>query len=198
MLDGSLVFLDIDTQRDFLDPGGALYVPGSVEILPNLRRLTDFAIDHKIPILATACSHHPDDPELTVFPAHCIAHTPGQARVPATARPFSVILDVEERLSGELPPHLTLHKRELNVFSRADTEELVARYNRDSPTWVVYGVATDYCVREAVDELMQRHFKVAIVVDAIHAIDRSAEASLLSKFARGGALMTLTEVVCGN
>jgi nicotinamidase/pyrazinamidase len=198
MLDGSLVFLDIDTQRDFLDPGGALYVPGSVEILPNLRRLTDFAIDHKIPILATACSHHPDDPELTVFPAHCIAHTPGQARVRATARPFSVILDVEERLSGELPPHLTLHKRELNVFSRADTEELVARYNRDSPTWVVYGVATDYCVREAVDELMQRHFKVAIVVDAIHAIDASAEASLLSKFARGGALMTLTEVVCGN
>jgi nicotinamidase/pyrazinamidase len=198
MLDGSLVFLDIDTQRDFLDPGGALYVPGSVEILPNLRRLTDFAIDHKIPILATACSHHPDDPELTVFPAHCIAHTPGQARVPATARPFSVILDVEERLSGELPPHLTLLKRELNVFSRSDTEELVARYNRDSPTWVVYGVATDYCVREAVDELMQRHFKVAIVVDAIHAIDASAEASLLSKFARGGALMTLTEVVCGN
>jgi nicotinamidase/pyrazinamidase len=198
MLDGSLVFLDIDTQRDFLDPGGALYVPGSVDILPNLRRLTDFAIDHKIPILATACSHHPDDPELTVFPAHCIAHTPGQARVPATARPFSVILDVEERLSGELPPHLTLLKRELNVFSRSDTEELVARYNRDSPTWVVYGVATDYCVREAVDELMQRHFKVAIVVDAIHAIDRSAEASLLSKFARGGALMTLTEVVCGN
>jgi nicotinamidase/pyrazinamidase len=198
MLEGPLVFLDIDTQRDFLDPGGALYVPGSVEILPNLRRLTDFAIDHKIPILATACSHHPDDPELTVFPAHCIAHTPGQARVPATARPFSVILDVEERLSGELPPHLTLQKRELNVFSRSDTEELVARYNRDSPTWVVYGVATDYCVREAVDELMQRHFKVAIVVDAIHAIDRSAEASLLSKFARGGALMTLTEVVCGN
>jgi nicotinamidase/pyrazinamidase len=198
MLEGPLVFLDIDTQRDFLDPGGALYVPGSVDILPNLRRLTDFAIDHKIPILATACSHHPDDPELTVFPAHCIAHTPGQARVPATARPFSVILDVEERLSGELPPHLTLLKRELNVFSRSDTEELVARYNRDSPTWVVYGVATDYCVREAVDELMQRHFKVAIVVDAIHAIDASAEASLLSKFARGGALMTLTEVVCGN
>jgi nicotinamidase/pyrazinamidase len=198
MLEGPLVFLDIDTQRDFLDPGGALYVPGAVEILPNLRRLTDFAIDHKIPILATACSHHPDDPELTVFPAHCIAHTPGQARVPATARPFSVILDVEERLSGELPPHLTLLKRELNVFSRSDTEELVARYNRDSPTWVVYGVATDYCVREAVDELMQRHFKVAIVVDAIHAIDASAEASLLSKFARGGALMTLTEVVCGN
>jgi nicotinamidase/pyrazinamidase len=197
MTEGPLVFVDIDTQHDFLDPAGALYVAGSAEILPNLRRLTDFAIDHKIPILATACSHHPDDPELTIFPPHCIAHTPGQARVPATACLSSVVLDVEERLTGELPRHLTLLKRELNVFSRSDTGDLVARYNRDLPIWVVYGVATDYCVRAAVDGLMQRHCKVAIVADAIRAIDASAEASLLTGFARGGALLTLTEVICG-
>lgn len=196
MFAGHLIFVDIDTQHDFLDPAGALYVPGSVDILPNLRRLTDFAVDHKIPILATACSHHPDDPELAIFPPHCIAGTPGQARVAATARPSSVVLDVEERLNGDLPPHLTLLKRELNVFSRSDTEELVVRYNRDLPTWVVYGVTTDYCVRAAVDGLMQMHCKVAIVVDAVRAIDASAEASLLSGFARGGALLTLTEVVC--
>ena len=37
MLEGPLVFVDIDTQRDFLEPTGALYVAGSTEILPNLR-----------------------------------------------------------------------------------------------------------------------------------------------------------------
>jgi nicotinamidase/pyrazinamidase len=197
MLDGPLVFVDIDTQHDFLDPTGALYIAGSAEILPNLRRLTDFAVDRKIPILATACFHWPDDPELEIFPPHCLAHTPGQARVPATAYPSSVVLDVEERFTGELPPHLTLLKREVNVFSRTDADDLVARYNRDLPIWVVYGVATDYCVRAAVDGLMQRHCKVALVVDAIRAIDASAEAALLSGFANGGALLTLTEVVCG-
>ena len=76
MLDGPLVFVDIDTQHDFLDPTGALYVAGSAEILPNLRRLTEFAVNHKIPILATACFHQPDDPELEIFPPHCLAHTP--------------------------------------------------------------------------------------------------------------------------
>ena len=197
MLEGPLVFVDIDTQRDFLDPAGALYVAGSVEILPNLRRLTDFAIDHKIPILATACSHHPDDPELTIFPPTALRIRPDKhecRRQPARPLSFWMSRSVS---TGELPPHLTLLKRELNVFSRSDTDELVARYNRDSPTWVVYGVATDYCVRAAVDGLMQRHCKVAIVVDAIRAIDASAEASLLSGFARAGAVLTLTEVVCG-
>ena len=119
---------------------------GSAEILPNLRRLTEFAVNHKIPILATACFHQPDDPELEIFPPHCLAHTPGQARVPATACPSSVVLDVEVRFAGEPPLHLTLLKREVNVFSRADTDDLVARYNRVLPIWVVYGVATDYCV----------------------------------------------------
>jgi nicotinamidase/pyrazinamidase len=197
MLDGPLVFVDIDTQHDFLDPTGALYVAGSTEILPNLRRLTLFAVDHKIPILATACFHQPDDPELGIFPPHCLAHTPGQARVAATACPSSVVLGVEERFTGEPPLHLTLLKRELSVFSRSDADDLVARYNRDLPMWVVYGVATDYCVRAAVDGLMQRHCKVAIVVDAIRAIDASAEAVLLTGFADGGAVLTLTEVVCG-
>jgi nicotinamidase/pyrazinamidase len=198
MLEGPLVFVDIDTQHDFLDSAGALYVAGSVEILPNLRRLTNFAFDHQIRILATACSHQPDDPELRIFPPHCIAGTPGQARVPATACPSTVVLDVDDRLSREPPPHLTLLKRELSVFSRSDTVELVARYNRDLPTWVVYGVATDYCVRAAVEGLVQQNCKVAIVVDAIRAIEPSLEESLLTEFARRGVLLTVTEVVCGD
>ena len=43
MLDGPLVFVDIDTQRDFLEPSGGLFIPGSEPILAQLGRLTDFA-----------------------------------------------------------------------------------------------------------------------------------------------------------
>ena len=42
MLDGPLVFVDIDTQRDFLEPSGTLFIPGSEPILAELGRLTDF------------------------------------------------------------------------------------------------------------------------------------------------------------
>ena len=104
MLEGPLVFVDIDTQRDFLEPTGALYVPRFRRDLPNLRRLTQFAAHHRIPVFATACAHHPDDPELTIFPPHCMAGYDGTAARGRDGLADSVVLDVDERLAGELPP----------------------------------------------------------------------------------------------
>ena len=196
MLEGHQVFVDIDTQRDFLEPSGSLYVPGSREILPNLDRLTRFAHSQGIPILATACAHSADDPELNEFPAHCMVGTEGQKRVAETDDSDSVVLNPAERLTGTLPAHLTLQKREFDVFSRPDTGDLVARYNQSGPIFVVYGVATDYCVRAAVEGLLGRRCQVAIVSDAVRAIDPARESELMTDWARRGVLLTMTEVVC--
>jgi nicotinamidase/pyrazinamidase len=195
-LEGPFVFVDIDTQRDFLEPSGALYVPDSTEILYNLAGLTCFALEQQIPIIATACAHSLDDPELTRFPAHCIVGTRGQERVPATFCADSMVLSAGERLARELPPHLTLEKQELDVFSRPDAKDLIARYNRVNPAFVVYGVATDYCVRVNVEGLLREGCRVAIVSDAVRAIDPTAEPRILTDFARRGVLLTLTDVIC--
>src|SRR5262249_44809388 len=180
MFEPEMVFVDIDTQRDFLDPAGALYVPGAIEILGNLSRLNQFATMRGIPILATACAHRGDDPELKEFPPHCMIGTPGQERVQATTCSSSRVLAFDERLEGELPRHLTLQKHSLDVFSRADAGALIARYDNSKPRFVVYGVATDYCVRVNVEGLLKRGCRVAIVTDAIRAIDGKAEAGILT------------------
>ena len=122
--------------------------------------------------------------------------TDGQKRVSETDQPDSVVLGPTERLTGELPAHLTLNKREFDVFSRADADELVALYNASGPVFVVYGVATDYCVRAAVDGLLARRCRVAIVVDAVRAIDPDEEARLLTDWSRRGAILTRTDLIC--
>jgi nicotinamidase/pyrazinamidase len=198
MLQGPLVFVDIDTQRDFLEESGALYVPGSRSILPNLDRLSRMAAVRAIPVLATACYHSAEDAELSRFPPHCMAGTEGQRRIPETERPDSVILPVGVRLDGPLPPHLTLNKQEFDVFSRPDAGELIARYDQAKPIFVVFGVATDYCVRAAVEGLLARGCRLAVVVDAIRAIDADAEAGLLTDWAMRGTLLVMTDVVCGD
>ncbi len=196
MLDGPLVFVDIDTQRDFLEESGSLYVPDSRAIVANLQALSRLAAGRGIPVLATACSHREGDPELGQFPPHCMEGSDGQRRIPATECPDSVVLEPEDRLDGPLPPHLTLHKREFDVFSRPYAAELIARYNEPRPTFVVYGVATDYCVRAAVEGLLSRGCRLAVVVDAIRAIDPDAEAALLTNWARRGTLLVRTEIIC--
>jgi nicotinamidase/pyrazinamidase len=196
MLDAPQVFVDIDTQRDFLEPDGALFVPGSALIVPNLVRLTNYTLEHGIPVLATACAHTPDDPELRQFPPHCLVGTRGQERIAATFRADSHVLGSQQALEGELPPHLTLEKQELDLFTHPHAETILARYQARHPVFVVYGVATDYCVKAAVDGLLKRDCRVAIVVDAIRAIDSEAEANLLTSFARRGVLLTLTDLVC--
>jgi nicotinamidase/pyrazinamidase len=92
--------------------------------------------------------------------------------------------------------HLTLEKREFDVFSRPDADGLIDRYNSRGPTFVVYGVATDYCVRAAVEGLLARGCRAAVVVDAVRAIDPAVEAELLNDWSRRGVLLVMTEVVC--
>ncbi len=196
MMDGPFVFVDIDTQRDFLEESGALYVPGSRAIVANLGRLSRTARDAGITVIATACCHLPDDAELSQFPPHCMAGTDGQRRIPETECAESTVLGVDDRLPSDLPRHLTLNKREFDVFSRPDAGGLVERLGASRPTFVVYGVATDYCVRAAVEGLLARAQRVAVVVDAIRAIDPEAESRLLSAWADRGVLLVMTDAVC--
>ncbi len=198
MLAGPLVFVDVDTQRDFLEPGGSLFIPGSGTILRQLARLTIFARSRAIPVLATACAHAEDDPEFDTFPPHCLIGTSGQQRIVETAWPGSRVLTISDRLLAPPPAHLTVEKVSYDLFSRVDASEIVASYAQNDPTFVVYGVATDYCVGCAVRGFLERGLRVALVVDAIWAIDREAEPKVLTSFAQAGAVLTMTDVVCDD
>lgn len=196
MLAGPQVFVDIDTQVDFLGPAGALFVSRSTEILGNLERLTRLAREHGIPVLASADAHTPEDEEMQTFPPHCMLGTHGQERVAATAWPGSVIVDDQATVPDAVPPHLTIHKHHFDFFTHPRADELVSLYLASRPVFVVYGVATDYCVKAAVEGLLARGGRVALVVDAIRAIDPEAESRILTGFAQQGVLLTVTEVVC--
>jgi nicotinamidase/pyrazinamidase len=195
MCSGSLVFVDVDTQRDFLDPEGVLFIAGSEMILANLGRLTDYAREHGIPVLATACAHTPADIEFERFPPHCLVGTIGQERVAATAWPDSRVLGANEHWNDPPPPHLTVQKRELDVFNHADIDHLMSLYANGRPLFVVYGVATDYCVKCAVVGLLARGQRVAVVADAVWAFDPSVEPDFFADFLSRGAVLVATEPV---
>jgi nicotinamidase-related amidase len=122
--------------------------------------------------------------------------TAGQERVEATFHAGSVLFNEQAQVPVKVPPHLTLLKRQYDLFTHPRADELIALYAAGQPIFVVYGVATDYCVAAAVRGLLTRHCRSALVVDAIRAIDCAAEAGILSEFAHCGVLLAMTEVIC--
>ena len=89
------IFYDVDTQKDFMDKTGALYVPDAELIKPNLERLTVYAIRNNIPIAGSVDKHFGTleykhrEAELAKwggpFPEHCMALTDGQEKIEETA-----------------------------------------------------------------------------------------------------------------
>ena len=53
-------FFDIDTQIDFVVPGGALYGPGAERVIPAVAALNRYAGEHGIPLISTMCAHPPN------------------------------------------------------------------------------------------------------------------------------------------
>jgi nicotinamidase/pyrazinamidase len=172
------VFWDVDTQHDFMDEDGRLPVPQALSIVPNLRTLTQFAASRRIPIVASADAHRPGNPELAQFGEHCMAGTPGQRKIAETSLPgrqtaaaARLARQVEDLASGAIP-QLVIEKQELNVFSEPAAETVLSALAPQNV--VVYGVATEYCVRVEALGIRERGYPAAVVTDAVKAIDDEA------------------------
>jgi len=194
---GRLVFLDVDTQADFMLPSGRLYVPHAEEIIPNLAQLMSWAREHRIPIISSADTHAPDDPEFAQWPPHCVAGTPGQRRIPETLFPDAVL--VENRPGAFQSPagwvgQVIVEKRVYDFTTNVNIEAILASLGQ--PRFVVFGVATEYCVLSAVLALRKRDLPVAVVRDAIKSISEEEGRKALEEMATAGARLTMTAEIC--
>jgi nicotinamidase/pyrazinamidase len=173
MVSRNIVFWEVDTQADFMLPGGKLYVPGAERLLPNMRRLTDAACQGRVFLVSHGCYHTKDDPEFKMFPPHCIQGTPGSAYVPEALA--EKVFTVPNEPGAMLPQDLTqyqqilLEKQTLDIFESRQAAELVKRLGDDAE-FVVFGVVTEYCVRLAAKGLLSRGRRVFMVKDAIETL----------------------------
>jgi nicotinamidase/pyrazinamidase len=208
-----LLFGDVDTQHDFMRSDGLLYVPGSEEIAPALRALTDFAHQHGIRIVASADDHVPGHRELsdtpdfkTTFPPHCMRGTPGQHKVPETPLRNPLVFEPDPMDPAKVRRHVAahdgdilFHKHWFDVFTNANVGPVLEALAPD--VIVLYGVALDVCDRYAVEGLLERYpaTSLLLVTDAVRAIDAEAGERLLAEWrARGVQMVTSDEIVRGG
>lgn len=200
MVSRSVIFWVVDTQADFILPGGKLYVPGAEKLIPNLNRLTQAARENRVFLIGDACVHAPDDPEFAQFPPHCVRGTPGAEIIPETRA--QRILFVPNRPDAAVPQDLStyqqviLEKQTLSVFDNPNTDavlESVKQFTDRDASIFVFGVVTEYCVRLAAKGLLERGRRVALVRDAIATLKPADGEKALKELASLGARAITTE-----
>jgi nicotinamidase/pyrazinamidase len=208
-----VIFWDVDTQYDFMRADGKLYVPDAEQLIPNLKKLTDYAHGHGIRVVASADDHVREHAEISetpdwkqTFPPHCLRGTPGQKKIPETALREPLVIEPESQdqqaLATRVRNHrgdILFHKHRFDVFSNPNVVPVLDVL--DPHDIVLYGVALDVCDKYAIEGLLQRRPQTRIfaVVDAMKPIDRDVAEHLLKEWGEEGVrLVKTSEVVVGG
>jgi nicotinamidase/pyrazinamidase len=175
-----ILFWNVDTQIDFIEPTGKLYVKGAEKLKPILKKITRFASDNHIRVINTCDFHLINSNEFSTkpdfihtFPEHCMAGTSGAEFIPETRPDLPAIIDWMTQLA--ILPHLADANQFRNIVIRKDAFDVFEGnpyttkvLNLLHPDRVfVYGVTTNVCVDRAVCGLVRHGYKVFVFEDAI-------------------------------
>ncbi|UCG58024.1 MAG: cysteine hydrolase [Phycisphaerales bacterium] len=197
------VFWDVDTQYDFMDPRGKLYVPGAEGIIDAVSEIRRFALENGFSIIADIDWHSPTNAEISetpdfkqTFPPHCIAGDPGGDRVGYLGDvPIEYVdtdymgTDALRKLAARDQFHIVIRKESIDVFSNPNTDELVELTQPKS--MVVFGVALDFCVYYVLKGLAKHpNIRLYVLKDAVKGLDVRPEEEIFDELRRMGVVIT--------
>ena len=160
--------LVVDVQNDFC-AGGSLAVPQGDRVVEPINRLLDaYAAAHAAVFASrdwhpTGSSHFAD--QGGQWPVHCVADTPGAAFHPRLALPDGTAV-----VSKGQAPDSDGYSAFDGTLPAGETLEAALRA-RNVGRLTVCGLATDYCVRASVLDARARGLTVAVVREAIAAVN---------------------------
>ncbi len=207
------LLIDVDTQHDFCMPDGALYVRGAEALIPTFRALVARAVERETMVVGSMDSHAFDawefagaphkgpNGESPNFPPHCVKGTTGWLKVAGTTAPRTRFIPNVRVDDGELASLVTRHAPQMLLLEK-EVYSLFANPNADAilesvaaERFIVFGVATDYCVRAAALGLVEWG-EVWLVRDAVAAVDPAeGERALAECAARNVRLVTTAEAL---
>jgi nicotinamidase/pyrazinamidase len=173
---------DVDTQVDFMEPRGKLYVKGAEQVAPAMEELVDAARAAGMIHVASVDDHELTDPEISekpdfrnTYPPHCLRGTRGAEKILETKQRDPLPLSLVPFPPGLVPKlvegrrEILLLKKNFNVFTNPNTDPLLDALDPDEI--VVFGVATDVCDDAAILGFLQRGRRVRFVEDAARGLD---------------------------
>jgi nicotinamidase-related amidase len=191
-------FMDIDTQYDFLSEKGSLFVKDSLKVVGNIKKLTQLAKKNSVLVVSSQDTHTKHDSQFKEFPPHCVKGTEYQKKIRGTiAGPYKVLTPHKTYSPNELKKftsdyaQIILQKNIINVFSNPNAQNLLEAIFPEKI--YVYGVVTEYCIKDAVEGIIKSGFQVAVVKDAVKEISVKEKNRLFSLWEKKGVEFITTK-----
>jgi len=197
------IFIDVDCQTDFLCKSGALFVKGSERTAVNASKLTSFAKKNNILIVSTQDTHSKNDPEFREFPPHCLKGTKGCKKIRGTLLRNSKTLTLKKKYTidelkktAEKFDQLIIEKPTYSAFANPNLKPLLEAVFPDRV--YVYGVVTEFCVKEVVEGLLKQSYSVFLVIDAVKEISSQEKDELYDSWQKKGVQFIKTADILSN
>lgn len=182
----------VDTQWDFMAGEGALSVAGAAALVAPMQAwLSALQPADVAGVLFTFDTHFRDtyaaSPEAQMFPIHCVRDTPGWANMLdiALLDPAIPAWRVEKGVFDMwAEPGLAIEDARDPAAPSIPREAFFGTLTAQRTTDVtVIGVAADYCVRWAVEGLVERGFAVSVPAGLTRGIERQIDTVAAEDFA---------------
>jgi nicotinamidase/pyrazinamidase len=169
--DPETALIVVDMQNDFAHPGGSLYVAGGEEVVPVINREIELAGAARATVVYTQDWHPESTPHFAkdggIWPVHCVMGTWGAEFHPQ----LHVEGEVVRKGSGGEDGYSGFSTRDPESGEERSTELEDLLRQRGIRKVVVGGLATDYCVKETVIDAAERGFQVALLAEAVRAVE---------------------------
>lgn len=194
-----LYILDMETQRDFLLPGGSCYTHAADPVLRNIQRLFHWAQVAGVPVISTVLRVRPFEHGPLAERPHCVENTPGELKVPQAVLPARIDLGMLN--STDLLPDIfgkyqqvIIERRQMDIFAHARLERLITELGRCS--FVICGAGRAGAFSAAAVGLRSRGFGVILARDAVLDVgDTDSEMAWRRMDAKGVVFATTQEIV---
>lgn len=205
------ILVDVDTQVDFCEPQGALFVSGAPAVMDACRALVRHAHKARTLVVGSVDSHafnawefntNLTDGKPGPFPPHCVKGTPGWLKVQGTTmdRAYFVPNARHDVAAPDGWNALYFEKEVYSLFANPMAEpvlRMLAARSSARPVFTVFGVATDYCVKAACEGLLKLGVgDVELVTDAIAAVvPADGEKTCQALLASGVRMVRTSDIV---
>jgi nicotinamidase-related amidase len=168
----------IDMLNDFIGEKATLRCENGEKIVPEIRRLVDFAHENDIQVIHVQEAHRQNDRDFRVRPVHAIKGTWGSQFIPE--------LQPEEDKGDYV-----VQKRRHSAFSYTDFDLFCREEEID--TLVLTGVWTNVCVRSTASDGLYHGYNIICISDATASKDDDMHVSGLRDIDIFGDIMTVEE-----